>query len=186
MSSGSGAARRRAPERPSPPLPRGCRPAELIPQFTTLEYQVPGKVTGPPAFLYLVDTCLPADELGHLKDSIQQSLSLLPPAALVGLVTYGTMVNVHDFSSPECPRAYVFKGTKDYDVGQVQALLGLRCVCGEGGGGRGGGGAWMQQSHLPTCSGAAGGAAPATGRFLVPVSEGSEALERTLDDLQVC
>lgn len=130
-------------------------PAELIPQFTTLEYQLPGKMTGPPAFLYLVDTCLPADELDHLKDSIQQSLSLLPPTALVGLVTYGTMVNVHDFSAPECPRAFVFKGTKDYDASQVQALLGL----GSGGAGT-------------------------TNRFLVPVSEGSISLERILDDLQ--
>lgn len=83
-------------------------------------------MTGPPAFLYLVDTCLTTDELGQLKDSIQQSLSLLPPTALVGLVTYGTMVNVHDFSVPDCPRAFVFKGTKDYDAGLVQTLLGLR------------------------------------------------------------
>ncbi len=145
-------------------------PAELIPQFTTLEYQLPGKATGPPAFLYLVDTCVPLDELDHLKDSIQQSLSLLPPTALVGLVTYGTMVNVHDFSAPECPRAFVFKGTKDYDSAQVQALLGL------GG------------NVAPVLGGASSASSGSNGsfnRFLVPVSEGSSSLERILDDLQV-
>jgi protein transport protein SEC23 len=146
-------------------------PAELIPQFTTLEYQLPGRAAaGPPAFLYLVDTCVPADELDHLKDSIQQSLSLLPPTALVGLVTYGTMVNVHDFSAPDCPRAFVFKGTKDYDSAQVQALLGL------GGAASGPGGS----------GGASSAAAAGHNRFLVPVSEGSSSLERVLDDLQVC
>ena len=47
-------------------------PAELIPQFTTLEYQLPGKLAGPPAFLFVVDACVPDDELDALKDSLQQ------------------------------------------------------------------------------------------------------------------
>ena len=47
-------------------------PAELIPQFTTLEYQLPGKLAGPPAFLFVVDACVPDNELDALKDSLQQ------------------------------------------------------------------------------------------------------------------
>lgn len=48
----------------------------------------------PPIFLLVVDTCLDEEELGALKDSLQTSLSLLPPNALVGLITFGRMVMV--------------------------------------------------------------------------------------------
>lgn len=50
----------------------------------------------PPIFLFVVDTCMDEDELTALKDSLQMSLSLLPQNALVGLVTFGKMVQVHE------------------------------------------------------------------------------------------
>lgn len=50
----------------------------------------------PPIYLYVVDTCMDDEELGALKDSLQMSLSLLPPNALIGLVTFGKMVQVHE------------------------------------------------------------------------------------------
>ena len=48
----------------------------------------------PPIFLMVVDTCVDEDELKALKESLQMSLSLLPPNALIGLITYGKMVQV--------------------------------------------------------------------------------------------
>lgn len=39
-----------------------------------------------------MDTCQEEDSLKALKESLVMSLSLLPPNALVGLITYGTMV----------------------------------------------------------------------------------------------
>lgn len=48
----------------------------------------------PPIFLFVVDTCMDDEELGALKDSLQMSLSLLPPNALVGLITFGNVVQV--------------------------------------------------------------------------------------------
>ena len=48
----------------------------------------------PPIFLLVVDTCVDEDELGALKESLQMSLSLMPPNALVGLITFGKMVQV--------------------------------------------------------------------------------------------
>lgn len=42
----------------------------------------------------MVDTCQEEDSLKALKESLVMSLSLLPPDALVGLITYGTMVNI--------------------------------------------------------------------------------------------
>lgn len=48
----------------------------------------------PPIFLFVVDTCMDDEELSALKDSLQMSLSLLPPNALVGLITFGNVVQV--------------------------------------------------------------------------------------------
>ena len=71
------------------------QPAELIPQFSTLEYTVRQAHQLPPVYLYVVDTCMgDEEELGALKESLQMSLSLLPPNAMIGLITYGTMIQV--------------------------------------------------------------------------------------------
>jgi protein transport protein SEC23 len=67
-------------------------PAELLPQFTTIEYTLSRAASAPPIFLFALDTCLDEPDLKALKESVIMSLSLLPPTALVGLITYGTMV----------------------------------------------------------------------------------------------
>ncbi len=67
-------------------------PPELHPQSTTAEYRLSRPAPAPPIFVYVVDTCQEDDSLKALKDSLVMSLSLLPPNALVGLVTFGTMV----------------------------------------------------------------------------------------------
>ena len=52
-------------------------PAELLPQFTTVEYEIPGRDFGPPVFLFVVDTCCrDKDELDELKDSLQQVFAI--------------------------------------------------------------------------------------------------------------
>lgn len=53
----------------------------------------------PPIFLLVVDTCVYDEELGSLKDSLQISLSLLPQNALIGLITFGKMVQVHELGT---------------------------------------------------------------------------------------
>jgi protein transport protein SEC23 len=67
-------------------------PLELQPQFTTIEYILNKSAATPPIFLYVVDTCLDDSDLQALKDTLIVSLSLLPPTALIGLITFGTMV----------------------------------------------------------------------------------------------
>jgi hypothetical protein len=68
-------------------------PAELLPKYTTIEYTLSRPAQVPPIFLYVVDTCVDEDELKALRETLVVSLSLLPPNALVGLITYGTMVS---------------------------------------------------------------------------------------------
>lgn len=101
------------------------QPAELIPGFSTIEYILTRAPCMPPIFLFVVDTCMDEDELGALKDSLQMSLSLLPPNALVGLVTFGKMVQVHELGTEGCSKSYVFRGTKDLSAKQIQDMLGI-------------------------------------------------------------
>ena len=68
-------------------------PPELHPQRTTIEYRLSRPAQFPPIFLFVVDTCQEEDSLKALKESLVLSLSLLPPHALVGLITFGTMVS---------------------------------------------------------------------------------------------
>uniref|UniRef100_T1IRR5 Protein transport protein SEC23 n=1 Tax=Strigamia maritima TaxID=126957 RepID=T1IRR5_STRMM len=101
------------------------QPAELIPQFSTIEYTITRAGCLPPIFLLLVDTCLDEDELNALKESLQMSLSLLPPNALIGLITFGKMVQVHELGCEGLSKSYVFRGTKDLSAKQIQDMLGI-------------------------------------------------------------
>ncbi|KAG8841192.1 GTPase-activating protein S23, partial [Serendipita sp. 411] len=100
-------------------------PAELYPKYTTIEYTLSRAAQIPPIFLYVVDTCLDPDELKALRETLVVSLSLLPPYALVGLITYGTMASLHELGYEICSKSYVFRGSKDYTPKQIQDMLGL-------------------------------------------------------------
>uniref|UniRef100_A0A674BH38 Protein transport protein SEC23 n=1 Tax=Salmo trutta TaxID=8032 RepID=A0A674BH38_SALTR len=101
------------------------QPAELLPQFSTIEYVVQRGPQMPLVFLYVVDTCMEDEDLQALKESLQMSLSLLPPTALVGLVTFGRMIQVHELGCDGISKSYVFRGTKDLNAKQLQEMLGL-------------------------------------------------------------
>lgn len=77
------------------------QPAELMPAYSTIEYTITRVQCMPPIFLLVVDTCMDDEELGALKDSLQMSLSLIPQNALIGLITFGKMVLVHELGKLE-------------------------------------------------------------------------------------
>ncbi|XP_043655015.1 protein transport protein Sec23A isoform X2 [Drosophila teissieri] len=151
------------------------QPAELIPGFSTIEYTITRAPTMPPVFIFLVDTCMDEDELDALKDSLQMSLSLLPSNALVGLITFGKMIQVHELGAEGCSKSYVFRGTKDLTAKQVQDMLGI---------GRGAAPGPQQQQQLPGQP--AGGTAPVppAHRFLQPIGQCDAALGDLLSELQ--
>lgn len=135
----------------------------------------------PPVFIFLVDTCMDEEELDALKDSLQLSLSLLPPQALVGLITFGKMIQVHELGAEGCSKSYVFRGTKDLTAKQVHDMLGI---------GRGGGAPVGQQPQQPGAPGRPGmpgpanPAVPPANRFLQPISKCETALGELLSELQ--
>ncbi|CAI9730808.1 transport Sec23A-like isoform X1 [Octopus vulgaris] len=101
------------------------QPAEIIPQFSTVEYIIARATCHPPVYLIVLDTCMEDEDLQAVKESLQMSLSLLPPNALIGLITFGKMVQVHELGCEGCSKSYVFRGTKDLSAKQIQEMLGI-------------------------------------------------------------
>jgi len=100
-----------------------CQPAEV--QFTTLDYTIlRAPVTLAPVFIYVIDTCIEEDELIALKTSILDSLTLLPPDSLVGLITFHRIVSLWALNDSNL-KSFVFQGTKDYTAKQIQEWLNL-------------------------------------------------------------
>ncbi|XP_053945747.1 protein transport protein Sec23A isoform X2 [Anastrepha ludens] len=151
------------------------QPAELIPGFSTIEYTIARAPCMPPVFIFLVDTCMDEEELDALKDSLQMSLSLLPPNALVGLITFGKMIQVHELGAEGCSKSYVFRGTKDLTAKQVQDMLGI---------GRQTGAPMPGQQRVPGSVTSAPAATPPANRFLQPISKCDIALGDLLSELQ--
>eukprot|EP00268_Persea_americana_P036418 TRINITY_DN3589_c1_g1_i1.p1 TRINITY_DN3589_c1_g1~~TRINITY_DN3589_c1_g1_i1.p1 ORF type:complete len:801 (-),score=119.10 TRINITY_DN3589_c1_g1_i1:489-2891(-) len=78
-----------------------------------------------PAFVFVIDACSAVEELGALKNEILHVIAQLPESALVGLVSFGGMVRVHDLGFSECSRAVVFHGERELSSDQIQEFLGI-------------------------------------------------------------
>ena len=104
------------------------------------------------------------------------SLGLLPPHALVGLVTFGTMAQVHELGYTECAKSYVFRGNKDYQAKQVQEMLGLSMAAGARPG--------MQQMQPQPGRPQQAPPMGASARFLLPVQQCEFQLTNVLESLQ--
>lgn len=94
-------------------------PFELMADKTTLEYVIPQQNTQQnpsgtrPIFILVVDTVVNSEDMVELKDSLQQSINFIPEDAMIGLITYGKMVHVHELGFTDCPKCFVFRGDKE-------------------------------------------------------------------------
>ncbi|CAK9019994.1 unnamed protein product [Durusdinium trenchii] len=136
-------------------------PAELLQMCSTIEYIIPQVVCQPPVFLLVLDIALIEEELEQAKDSLQQSLAMMPQNALVGFITFGAMCYVHELASTTLPKAYAFRGGKEYTAQQVAYQLGFA----------------LKNDPRGTMG------AQAARRFLLPVAECEFTLNSLLDDL---
>ncbi|KAL3721974.1 hypothetical protein ACJRO7_034336 [Eucalyptus globulus] len=159
-------------------------PGELYPQYTTIQYSLPSMnpnnpndphAHASPVFIFVLDTCMIEEELGFAKSALKQAIGLLPDNALVGFVSFGTQVQVHELGFSEMSKVYVFRGSKEIAKEQVLEQLGLgvsaRSRVGAAGFQKG-----MVQNGYP------GGSAVT--RFLLPASECEYTLNSLLDELQ--
>lgn len=101
-------------------------PAELFPDSTTMEYVVKAAQGFPPVYIFVVDTAVSEDELEACKSTLVQALQMMPENCLIGLVTFGTHVHVHELSQTAMAKLYVFRGTGDFAPGAVAQQLGFK------------------------------------------------------------
>lgn len=85
-------------------------PAELVRDFSTIEYKLNKKDANFPSFIFVIDTSVEAEELQELKETIQSTLSNIPPDSYIGVVLFGTMCSVVELGFTEFPRLQIFKG----------------------------------------------------------------------------
>ncbi|KAM1252089.1 hypothetical protein ACFX13_040967 [Malus domestica] len=147
-------------------------PAELFPQYTTIEYDSSiEKPTSPPVFIFVVDTCMIEEELSFLKSALSQALGLLPDHSLVGLITFGTFVHVHELGFPNVPKTYIFKGSKDVNKEQLLEQM-----------------SFFLKKPKPATGVIAGPrdglSTESIARFLLPASDCEFALNSVLEELQ--
>ncbi|KAL7593444.1 hypothetical protein Lser_V15G31850 [Lactuca serriola] len=151
-------------------------PAELFPQYTTIEYELQNEKPSPPitsqVFLFVVDTCIIEEEIGFLRSGLARAIGQIPGNSLVGLITFGRYVCVHELGFfQKIPKVYVFNGSKEISKDQVLEQMGFfqkkaRPATGGGPGTRDG--------HLQDN----------VSRFLLPASECEFAVNSVLDELQ--
>eukprot|EP00768_Dysnectes_brevis_P003528 gnl/Dysnectes_brevis/2512_a3008_1291.p1 GENE.gnl/Dysnectes_brevis/2512_a3008_1291~~gnl/Dysnectes_brevis/2512_a3008_1291.p1 ORF type:complete len:757 (+),score=253.46 gnl/Dysnectes_brevis/2512_a3008_1291:115-2385(+) len=112
-------------------ISRTSRPAEILPQFKTLEYDLTAasgqaQSLTPPTYLFVVDTCTSEKEFDKVREALQWAIDALPEGTRVGLITYGTTIQIHELIFDFCPRRVVFRGNKEFEQTQVEQFLGLR------------------------------------------------------------
>lgn len=148
-------------------------PPELFPQYTTMEY-ISAAETGPvapPVFMFVVDTCMIEEEIDYLKSALAQTAELLPDNSLVGFITFGTYVQVHELGFGLLPKSYVFKGTKEVSKEQI-----LDQMCFFSG---------KQKPAMGVIAGTRDGlSSESISRFLVPASECEFVLNSVIEGLQ--
>ncbi|KEG06512.1 putative protein transport protein Sec23A [Trypanosoma grayi] len=117
------------------PTPPSYNPQHPALHNDTVEYILP--TTAPtsaeedavtpayPTFIFIIDTCLPVEELDALKSHIVRCLDWLPLQSLVGLISFGARVSVWELGSAALARCFNVRGDKLYDPVELSAMLQL-------------------------------------------------------------
>lgn len=109
--------------------------------------------------------------MAFLKSALSQAIELLHENSLVGLITFGTLVHVHELGFGEITKTYVFKGSKDVSKEQLLEQMGF----------------FLKKPKPPTgvIAGAKDGlSADSISRFLLPASQCEFTLNSVLEELQ--
>ena len=100
-------------------------PMELLQTSSTIEYKLNQKESKYPVFFFIIDTSITENELNELKETIQSTLSAIPPECEIGIITSGTMCNLLEIGFTDFPKMFVFKGDKPYTPNEIITQLGL-------------------------------------------------------------
>lgn len=93
--------------------------ASSLSSTSSLPGPEPSRPLGP-SFVFVVDVFSSPEELRALKNEILHVVAQLPENALVGLVSFGSMVWVHDLGFTDCSRAVLFCGDRELTSEKVK------------------------------------------------------------------
>lgn len=140
-------------------------PTELFDGCTTVEYVTsPANGNTPPVYIFVVDTSIAEDELEACKSTLLQALQMMPEESLVGLISFGTHVHVHELQESAMSRVYVFRGSMEYTSQNVATQLGLHSLSRQK----------AQNGSLLTAT-----------KFLVSIDDAEFQIQAALESLQV-
>lgn len=137
------------------PLPKGFDPQHPALLHDTVEYVLGTDSEARPTFLFVIDTCIPQEEMDALKRNLLRCVEWLPPLSLVGFVTFGHGVTLWELGCEELNKCYCLRGTRQYSVTELTAMLNVSET------------------------------SPVLGRFLCPLDECEFALNSIIDELSV-
>lgn len=100
--------------------------AELLPEYTTIEYILKFPPTYPPVFFFVIDTCVSPKELASIKSILLQVMEYVPKSSLVGFITFGTIIYLHELRFSETPQNYIFNGSKTYSSDQITQYFSMK------------------------------------------------------------
>lgn len=79
----------------------------------------------PPVYIFVLDVAQDERALGYMKESMLQALELMPENSHVGMVSFGSMVYVHELGCTDFPKAYLLRGDRETAAQDLQTQLGL-------------------------------------------------------------
>lgn len=102
-----------------PPHARDISPQNLLPelleQHSTVEYILSKNVVFPPVFFLMVDLCTYDIERHELmKRGLLHTLECLPEDSLIGIILFGSNIDLISFSNDDIKTIYVFSGQISY------------------------------------------------------------------------
>lgn len=110
-----------------PAYARDITPENVLPEMlesnSTVEYLLSRGSSFPAVYMLLADCCT-YDEERHqlLKRSIHQALDEIPGDALVGLIKFGTNIELMGFSEEKIQTVYLFSGKTEYTAKDVPGM----------------------------------------------------------------
>lgn len=123
--------------------------------------------------------------MGFVKSALNRAIVSLPENALVGLISYGTQVHVHELGFADMmSKVYIFRGSKEITKEQVLDQLGLGSTGRRAGGpgAVGPGGVGFPKAGQPVAQN--GYPNSGVNRFLLPAADCEFTLSALLDELQ--
>ncbi|RNF20675.1 putative protein transport protein Sec23 [Trypanosoma conorhini] len=118
------------------PMPPNYSPEHPALHHDTVEYIIPSAAPATaggavdasarhtyPTFVFIIDACLPVEELEALKQNILRCLNWLPPQSLVGLISFGARTSVWELGTSTLTRCYSLRGERQYEPAELSAML---------------------------------------------------------------